>query len=256
MKVVLCGVRHPGNVGAAARAMKTMGLSDLALVAPEVRWQTDEARWLAHESEDVFDGARVYDDLGAAVADCVLVVGTTSRRRHRDVRFLDPERAAALLRDAARSGPVAIVFGSERMGLTNDELALCHHVARVPSAVRQPSLNLAQTVMLFAYAWHRAAEPSDAAAPQAPSPDAPSPSAPRAPALARSASVEAMLAHFESAVGQLDFPENVRKAFLLSFRNLLSRAFLREREVNLFHTLAAQIERRVSQAKPPEQACR
>jgi TrmH family RNA methyltransferase len=238
MRVVLCGVRHPGNVGAAARAMKTMGLADLALVAPEGPWRTEEARWLAHESEDVFDGAREFGDVAAAVADCVLVVGTTSRRRHRDVRFLDPERAAALLREASASGPVAIVFGSERTGLTNDELALCHHVARVPAAVRQPSLNLAQTVMLFAYAWHRAGMDS---------------APPRAPTLARSASVEAMFAHLESSVALRAFPENVRKALLLSLRNLLSRAFLREREVNLFHTLAAQIERRLAQAREAQQ---
>lgn len=237
MRVVLCGVRHPGNVGAAARAIKTMGLSDLVLVAPETPWRTEEARWLAHESEDLFDGARECGDLAGAVADCVLVVGTTSRRRHRDLRFLDPEGAAALLREAANSGPVAIVFGSERTGLTNDELALCHHVARIPAAVVQPSLNLAQCVMLFAYEWHRAA-------------DAKRPAARRAPALARSASVEAMFVHLERGVDLLDFPVNVRKAFLLSLRNVLSRAFLREREVNLFHTLAAQLDRRLGDDGP------
>lgn len=232
MRIVLCGTRHPGNVGAAARAMKAMGLSDLVLVAPEADWRTEEARWLAHESEDVFDAARVVPDLASAVADCVLVVGTTSRRRHRDVRFLDPQEAAALLREAAPSGPVALVFGSERTGLTNEELDLCHHVARVPAAIPQPSLNLAQCVMLFAYAWHRARLAAPGAAPRRP------------PALARSESLERMFAHLARSVDLLEFPPNVRKAFLLSLRNLLSRALLREREVNLFHTLAAQIERR------------
>ncbi len=235
MRIVLCGARHPGNVGAAARAMKTMGLSDLALVAPEGPWRTEETEWLAHGARDLLDAARVHADLASAVADCALVVGTSSRRRHRDLRFLAPEEAAALLRGVAASAPVALVFGSERTGLTNDELALCHHVARIPTAVPQPSVNLAQSVMLFAYAWHRAG-------------DAETRRAARAPALARSESLEAMFAHLEAAVALLDFPDNVRKAFLLSLRNVLSRGQLREREVNLFRTLASQIERRV---EPP-----
>jgi TrmH family RNA methyltransferase len=222
--------------------MKTMGLSDLALVAPEGEWRTDETRWLAHESEDLLDAARVFPDLAQAVADCALVVGTTSRRRHRDLRFLSPEDAAGLLRETARAGPVALVFGSERTGLTNAELALCHHAARIPTAVTQPSLNLAQSVLLFAYEWHRAGARAAGAGRRRP------------PALARSAGTERMFAHFEAAVDALDFPPNVRKALLLSLRNLLSRAALRESEVNLFHTLAAQIERRV--AKPGRPPCR
>jgi tRNA (cytidine32/uridine32-2'-O)-methyltransferase len=212
--------------------MKTMGLSDLALVAPEGPWRTEETDWLAHGAHDLLDAARVHADLASAVADCALVIGTSSRRRHRDLRFLAPEEAISHLRGVAASAPVALVFGSERTGLTNEELSLCHHVARIPTAVPQPSVNLAQSVMVFAYAWHRAR-------------DAETRPAPRAPALARSESLEAMFAHLESAVALLEFPENVRKAFLLSLRNVLSRGELREREVNVFRTLAAQLERRL-----------
>jgi TrmH family RNA methyltransferase len=241
MRIVLCRARHPGNVGAAARAMRTMGLTELALVAPEVEWRTDEAYWLAHGARDLLDAARVHDDLASAVADCALVIGTSSRRRHRDLRFLSPEEAASLARSVETAGRVAFVFGSERTGLTNEELALCHHAARIPTAVPQPSVNVAQSVMLFAYAWRRAGE---GRAPQR---------AGRTPALARSESLERMFAHVEAAVAHLEFPDNVRKAFLLSLRNVLSRGQLREREVNLFHTLAAQLERRLGapSEKPP-----
>lgn len=233
MRIVLCHLRHPGNVGAAARAMKTMGLSDLALVAPEVEWRTDEAYWLAHGARDLLDAARVHDVLASAVADCALVIGTSSRRRHRDLRFLSPEEAATLLHAVEPARPVALVFGSERTGLTNEELALCHHVARIATAVPQPSVNLAQSVMLFAYAWHRAGEAASGRR------------VPREPTLATSETLEGMFAHLEAAVAHLEFPENVRKAFLLSLRNILSRGQLREREVNLFHTLASQLERRL-----------
>lgn len=253
MRIVLCEPQEPGNIGAVARAMKTMGLSDLVLVAPKEPWLTEVAHGMAHSSQRLLYGARVTPDLAAAVADCALVVGTTTRRRNRDLRFLDPEETADLARTVAKSAPVALVFGNERTGLTNEQLALCHHVARVPLAVHQPSLNLAQCVMVFAYAWHRsesAATPSRARK-RAPAPAPAAGATPASPAsLARSESLERMLASLDEAVAALAFPANVEKRVRLSLRNLLLRSFLKEREVNLFHTLAAQIKRRAGAKSP------
>jgi tRNA (cytidine32/uridine32-2'-O)-methyltransferase len=231
MRIVLCRPQEPGNIGAAARAMRTMGLSDLALVAPREPWLTEQAHGLAHGSQRLLHAARVFPDLASAVADCHLVIGTTSRRRNRALRFLDARETAQVVADLGARRRAALVFGNERTGLTNDELALCHHVARIPAAVRQPSLNLAQSVMIFAYERFRLA-----AAASSPGRGT--------PALARSESIERGFAHFDEAIRLLDFPPNVEKRFLLSIRNVLSRALLREREVNLLHTLAAQLERR------------
>jgi tRNA (cytidine32/uridine32-2'-O)-methyltransferase len=256
MRIVLCEPQEPGNIGATARAMKTMGLSELVLVAPHEPWLTEEAHGMAHSSQRLLHAAKVVPDLATAVGDCALVIGTTTRRRNRDLRFLDPEEAAALARSVSEGAPVALVFGNERTGLTNEQLALCHHVARIPLAVHQPSLNLAQSVMIFAYAWSRASgaagarERAESAAPgtEGGAPIAPRPrvAAPGPPgSLARSESLERMFASLDEAVRLLGFPRNVEKRVILSLRNLLSRAFLKEREVNLFLTLAAQIRRRI-----------
>lgn len=228
---MLCRPQEPGNIGATARALRTMGLSQLALVEPVEPWLTEQAYGIAHGAQRLLHAAKAYPDLSAAVADCALVVGTTTRPRHRDLHFLDPEETARLMRPISRRAPVALVFGTERTGLTNEELSLCHHVARIPAAVRQPSLNLSHSVMIFAYAWLRSAEDEGGER-----------SAARA-RLARSESLERMFDHVTAAVRLLEFPANVEKRFLLALRNILSRAQLREREANTFHTLAAQLQR-------------
>ncbi len=248
MRIVLCEPQEPGNIGSVARAMKTMGLSDLVLVAPKEPWLTEVAHGMAHSSQRLLHAAKVTPDLAAAVADCALVIGTTTRVRHRDLRFLDPEETAILARTVALVAPVALVFGNERTGLTNEQLDICHHVARVPLAVHQPSLNLAQCVMVFAYVWRRAesdGKPSrrgTRAIPGAPTPAA-------VASLARSESLERMFASLDEAIESLAFPANVGKRVRASLRNLLLRSFLKEREVNLFHTIAAQIKHRA--ATPP-----
>ncbi|MFN0149108.1 MAG: RNA methyltransferase [bacterium] len=248
MRIVLCEPQEPGNIGSVARAMKTMGLSDLVLVAPTEPWLTEVAHGMAHSSQRLLHAAKVFPNLAAAVADCALVIGTTTRRRHRDLRFLDPEEAVALALSISATAPVALVFGNERTGLTNEQLEMCHHVSRVPLAVHQPSLNLAQCVMVFAYVWRRAQTAENLPRPRGRViPGAPTPAA--AASLARSESLERMFASLDEAIDSLAFPANVGKRVRLSLRNLLLRSFLKEREVNLFHTIAAQIKHRA--ATPP-----
>jgi TrmH family RNA methyltransferase len=149
IRLVLLRPRNAENLGAAARAMKNCGLSDWVWVRPEVE-ELGPARRLAVHAEDVLEGARRVDTLGEAVADCVWVVGTSSRKVEGKRRLL-PRAVAEELVTRAAQGPVALVFGDERSGLTNEEVDRCHDLSAVPTAPEQPSINLAQAVLLYAY---------------------------------------------------------------------------------------------------------
>src|SRR6476659_1274317 len=123
VRVVLVGTQHPGNIGSAARAMKTMGLERLALVAPEI-FPDPQAYALAAGAADLIDQASVHPSLADAVADCRTVIATTARQRSVPLPGLSPREGARRARDAAALGPVALVFGRERTGLENEELQL------------------------------------------------------------------------------------------------------------------------------------
>ena len=153
VRVVLVGTQHPGNIGSAARAMKTMGLRDLLLVAPE-RYPDREANALAAGADDVLDAARVCTTLDEALGDCRLVLATTARRRSVPMPEFPPAEAARRMVAAQREGTdVALVFGRERTGLENDELQRCHAAIRIPANPDYSSLNLAAAVQVLAYAW-------------------------------------------------------------------------------------------------------
>lgn len=171
IRVVLVGTQHPGNLGATARAMKTMGLRRLLLVAPDVS-PDGEARALAANAGDVLESATVVASLPEALAGCRLVLGCTARNRRIALPESDPREAAALALDAvaAEEGDVALVFGRERTGLHNEDLHLCHRAVLIPSDPEYDSLNLAQAVQVLAYevrmavlaaAGREAAEPRD-----------------------------------------------------------------------------------------------
>ncbi len=149
VRFVLMRPRNAENLGAAARALKNCGLSDWVWVTPEVE-DLGPARRLAVHAEDVLDGARRADTLEAAVADCVWVVGTSSRKVE-GKRRLPPRAVGEELVARSTQGTVALVFGDERSGLTNAEVERCHDLSAVPTAPEQPSINLAQAVLLYAY---------------------------------------------------------------------------------------------------------
>lgn len=151
IRIVLVGAQHPGNIGAAARALKTMGLQRLALVSPR-RFPHAEAEAMAAGAADVLDAASLHDTLTDAVADCRLVLGCTARSRRVQLQALSPRIAATRMMDAARSGAeVALVFGPERTGLDNDDLQLCHAAVHIPANPDYSSLNLAAAVQVLAY---------------------------------------------------------------------------------------------------------
>ena len=151
VRVVLCRPSHPGNIGSAARAMKTMGLSDLRLVAPE-RWPAKEDRWMATHAVDILEQARVHARLEDAIADCSAAFALSARTREWSLQVLDARAAAkrALELDA----PVAFVFGSEEAGLTNEEMLACQYLVHIPANPGFSSLNLAQAVQVVVYEVH------------------------------------------------------------------------------------------------------
>lgn len=164
VRVVLMRPQHPGNIGAAARAMKTMGLADLALVAPR-KFPHAQADAMAVDAKDVLDAARVFDDLDAAVADCGRVAGASARLRSLPHNTSTPREWAA--RTAAEvGGRVALVFGPERIGLTNEEMHRCDELVTIPANPEYSALNVAQAVQVFAYEIRLAAGVKLPAAPE------------------------------------------------------------------------------------------
>ena len=148
IRFVLCRPSHPGNIGAAARAIKAMGFSDLRLVAPE-RFPAPEAEWMATNAADVLSSARVHSKLEETIKDCVAAFALSARGREWSPQVLDVRSAAA--RATEIQGPVAFVFGNETAGLTNDEVFACQYLVHIPASPEFSSLNLAQAVQVVAY---------------------------------------------------------------------------------------------------------
>ena len=160
--MILCQPQIGENIGAAARAMKNFGLTDLRLIAPQCRWPNERALALASGAGDILEAARVYPDLGAGLADIRLVLATTARDRDALREILTPEAAAQRLRAASRESVTsAILFGGERAGLTNDELSLAEAVITIPTA-EFSSLNLGQAALLLGYEWLKTADATPA----------------------------------------------------------------------------------------------
>jgi len=157
IRIVLCRPSHPGNIGAAARAMKTMGFADLRLVAPE-RFPAPEAEWMATHAADVLAAVRVHGTLQEAIADCAAAFALSARPREWSPQVLDVRAAAG--RAAALAAPVAFVFGGESAGLTNDELFACQFLVHIPAVAGSSSLNLAQAVQIVCYELHMAMDAS------------------------------------------------------------------------------------------------
>ncbi|KAF1687726.1 RNA methyltransferase [Pseudoxanthomonas broegbernensis] len=234
IRIVLVGTQHPGNIGAAARAMKTMGLSRLVLVAPEK--PLDEAAYRRSAgAEDVLGQAPVLATLAEAVADCRLVLGCTARSRRVRLEELEPSAAAGRLLDLAAEGPVALVFGRERTGLTNEELQLCHASVHIASDPEFSSLNLAAAVQVLAYEVRRALL---GAAPA----QAPSPRSDEQPATHEQ--VEGFFAQLADTLDAIDFHKGrAPDSAMRKLRRLFLRTDLTVHEVRLLRGVLADAQR-------------
>jgi tRNA/rRNA methyltransferase len=160
--IILSHPQMGENVGAAARAMKNFGLTDLRLIAPQCGWPNERAKVLASGAGDIIEKARVYQTAAEALADIRLVFATTARGRDILREILTPEAAARRLRAATTEGlATAILFGGERAGLDNDEMSLADAAITIPTA-EFPSLNLGQAVLLIGYEWLKSADATPA----------------------------------------------------------------------------------------------
>jgi tRNA/rRNA methyltransferase len=166
--IILSQTQMGENAGAAARAMKNFGLSELRLIAPKFPWPSDRAQMLASGAGDILDRATLYTNARDALADVQLVLATTARGRDVSREILTPAEAAARLRAASADGlRTAILFGGERAGLDNDEISLCDALITIPTApvpavkdteLKMSSLNLGQAVLLLGYEWLKSAD--------------------------------------------------------------------------------------------------
>lgn len=155
IRIVLVNTTHPGNIGATARAMKTMGLSRLILVSPQ-KFPHQEATFRAAGADDLLENAIVVDELSQALKECEWVIGASVRQRKLARPSLNPKTCAEKIRDAL-TGNIAIVFGRESSGLTNEELSLCHEQVFIPTDASFSSLNVASAVQVIIYELRMAA---------------------------------------------------------------------------------------------------
>ena len=228
IRIVLARPSHPGNIGAAARAMKTMGLSDLRLVMPR-HFPHPDAVVRAAGADNILDSAKVVDSVSQALEGCVLAVASTAR--HRELRHdcMDARAAAREVIEAAGQ-PVAILFGNETAGLTADEAANCRIWARIPTEAGFSSLNLGAAVQIFAYELRMACAIA-----------APVPDAEFAPATIEQ--VEQLYAHLQERMTVTGFYNPANPGRLeLRLRRLLARAKLEGEEVNILRGFLKTLE--------------
>jgi tRNA (cytidine32/uridine32-2'-O)-methyltransferase len=232
VNIVLVGISHPGNIGSAARAMKNMGLDRLRLVAPE-RFPATEATVMAAGADDVLQKARIFPDVSSAVADCGLLVGTTARSRHLPWRVVEPREAAREIAAASVTGEVAILFGAERTGLSNDDLEHCQLLLSIPTGTAYSSLNVAMAVQVVAYEVLLALRGEEAAA------------AARGIALASATEMQRFYEHLEQVLDEIDFRDRTGEGHLMArIRRLFNRAVLDQNEVNILRGILTSVQGR------------
>ena len=232
IRLVLVDTSHPGNIGAAARAMKNMELEDLTLVRPR-QFPHPEASARASGADDLLSQARVCATLTEALEGCGLVLACTSRDRDHYYRVLDVREAAARAVEASAVAPVGVVFGGEHSGLNNEDLAPAHALLRIPTGKEYASLNLAMAVQVVAYEIFRAR-------------GVPAPVAPREQPLADPAAMERMYAHLEQVLEEIDFRDRTQQGTNLMnrIRRFLQRAELDRNEVNILRGMLTAVQQR------------
>lgn len=234
VKVVLVGTTHPGNIGATARAMKNMGILDLALVEPK-EFPSDVATFRSKAAKDILEKASVHTSLEEAISECELVVGTSARGRTVPWPVLNPREAAEEMHKSSLNGKVAIVFGREDRGLTNEELGLCNFHVHIPSDPEYSSLNLSQAVQILAYEIrlsylqdrHVNKDYWDVE-------------------LANNEQTERLINHMDELMQEVDFydVENPRK-LLVRVRRFFKRSKIDVMEANIFRGLFATIQKKL-----------
>lgn len=232
LHVVLVKTSDPGNIGAAARALKTMGLSSLRLVAPD-SFPDPKATARASGADDLLQRAEVYPDLASAIADCPYVFGSGSKLRGIGKIEVDARQCALTASAAVQQGKVALVFGTERTGLTNEELELCQYFVTIPANSAYDSLNLAAAVQVLCYELRMAAL---AAA-------APDPDPERLHVPAPNAQMEHFFAHLHETLGLIGFfGDRASTKIMRRLRRLYQRAMPDERELQILRGILTETQ--------------
>ena len=230
VRIVLVGTTHPGNIGAVARAMKNMGQTDLVLVNPR-HFPHEDATARASGADDILDSTRVVESLPDALTDCIYVAGASARSRTIGWPAMMPRECAERLLAEAQNGTVAIVFGPEKSGLTNEDLDRCHTLLTIPTDPGFSSLNLAMAVQVMTYELRVAAIENRV---QDPKSDVP---------LASGDELEHFYAHLEQVLidsGYLD-PDNPR-LLMRRLRRLFSRAEPDRDEINILRGILKSVQ--------------
>ncbi len=232
IRIVLVNTTHPGNIGAAARAMKNMGLARLCLVQPQ-GFPCAEATARASGADDVLANAVVCQSLEQALAGCRFVVGTSARSRRISWPVENPRQCAVRLLQESKQGEVALVFGREHSGLTNEELEKCHYLVHIPSNPDFSSLNLAAAVQVLSYELMmaqtgRSAQPEEDARELVPAEE-----------------MESFFGHLEQTLLELEFLNaHQPRKLMRRLRRLFNRARLDKTEVNILRGILAAAQGR------------
>tara|TARA_Y100001970_G_scaffold294213_1_gene448619 strand:- start:17555 stop:18307 length:753 start_codon:yes stop_codon:yes gene_type:complete len=236
VKIVLVETSHPGNIGASARAMKNMGLSGLALVSPK-EFPSDIAYYRSKAASDILANTKIYESLNEAIEDCTLVIGTSARNRSVPWPMIVPRLLSENINETLfNGGKVAIIFGREDSGLSNEELGLCNLHLNIPSDKKYNSLNLAQAVQIICYELRLGflTEKDYAISKWDVN-------------LANSDQVERLIKHTEQLMDDVKFydKENPRKV-LLRMRRFFKRSCPDEMEVNILRGLFSEIQKKIN----------
>ncbi len=243
IRIVLINTSHPGNIGSAARAMKTMALDNLYLVSPQ-KFPDDQAVAMASGAGDILDNAVVVDTVEEAIADCALVMGTSARMRRVRWPQLEPREAVEQIMEESVSHPVAILFGTERIGLTNEELDCCHTLINVPTNPEYGSLNVASAVQIMSYELRLAELSEDEGARKALLSSA-APNEKEDSDFATSDEFEGMIAHAEKMMVDVDFIDpNHPEKLLRQIRSMFNRIRLTKREINILRGIYAAAQKK------------
>ncbi|WP_144393253.1 RNA methyltransferase [Pleionea sediminis] len=246
IEFVLSHTTHPGNIGAAARALKTMGLSKLKLVNPK-QFPSAEATRRASRADDILANAKVYNSIEDAVAENRIIVGTSARSRTLPWPMIEPRELGRKIAAEPERRPVAILFGTENSGLTNEELSLCHYHVYIPTNPEYSSLNVASAIQLIAYELRLAAlDNKDIIMPE---PECDDPG--ELPATGEQ--VEQMFEHLQQVMEHTEFfnplkPNKIR----MRIRRLFNKSDLTDSEIRLMRGFLASIKKYVPQREEKE----
>src|SRR5580704_4067370 len=232
IRIVLVEPSHPGNIGACARAMKNMALSELVLVRPKL-FPHPDALARASGADDVLQQARVVDTLAAAVEGCGFIAATTSRHRDQNFRIIDAREAAARLVAEEAHAAVALLFGAERTGLTNEHLEVAHLLIRIPASESYLSLNLAMAVQIMAYELFCAGGAAHVLEG-------------RAVPLASASDLALLYEHWAAVLEEVDFRDRTESGthLMARLRRLLQRAEPDKNEVNILRGFLTAVQKK------------